>query len=372
MSKKHKVNFYNLKNILEKNADYNIIFGERSNGKTYAVLEYILKNYIERGEQGAYIRRWKIDIQGRRAETLFDGLINENVIYNLTHGQFSNIIFNSGKWYLASYDEKIKKFIPDIEPFCFAFALNDVEHDKGTTYPKVTTVFFDEFLTRRAYLPDEFIIYCNVLSTIIRYRDNVKIFMVGNTVNKFCPYFAEMGLKHVEQMEQGKIDSYSYGDENKLTIAVEYCGELNKKGKPSDKFFTFDNAKLQMITNGKWELAIYPHLTEKYKHNDVVFSIFVVFQNKIIQGDIVQTKTSLFLYFHRKTTPIQDDTQDFIFTLEPSAKPNIKRNLLGATSRIQQKITYLFKSDLVFYQDNDCGEIIRNYILQSATNQLKV
>ena len=30
----------------------NIIFGERSNGKTYAVLNYCLKNYFEKGEKG--------------------------------------------------------------------------------------------------------------------------------------------------------------------------------------------------------------------------------------------------------------------------------------------------------------------------------
>ena len=37
--KKEKVEtpkFYTLNRILSKNADYNVIFGERSNGKTYA------------------------------------------------------------------------------------------------------------------------------------------------------------------------------------------------------------------------------------------------------------------------------------------------------------------------------------------------
>ena len=34
--------YYSLKKIMSENADYNIIIGERSNGKTYAVLEKIL------------------------------------------------------------------------------------------------------------------------------------------------------------------------------------------------------------------------------------------------------------------------------------------------------------------------------------------
>ena len=35
-----KAKYYSLKNILDKNAIYNVIFGERSNGKTYSVLKY--------------------------------------------------------------------------------------------------------------------------------------------------------------------------------------------------------------------------------------------------------------------------------------------------------------------------------------------
>ena len=33
-----KKQYYSLKKILAENADYNIIIGERSNGKTYATL----------------------------------------------------------------------------------------------------------------------------------------------------------------------------------------------------------------------------------------------------------------------------------------------------------------------------------------------
>ena len=47
--KKEKVEtpkFYSLSRILAKNADYNVIFGERSNGNTYATLLYGIKEYL--------------------------------------------------------------------------------------------------------------------------------------------------------------------------------------------------------------------------------------------------------------------------------------------------------------------------------------
>lgn len=40
MKKSTKNKFYNLNAILSKNATYNIIIGERSNGKTYSILKY--------------------------------------------------------------------------------------------------------------------------------------------------------------------------------------------------------------------------------------------------------------------------------------------------------------------------------------------
>ena len=39
-----KEKYYTLNNILTYNADYNIIYGERSNGKTTAVLRYALED----------------------------------------------------------------------------------------------------------------------------------------------------------------------------------------------------------------------------------------------------------------------------------------------------------------------------------------
>ena len=65
-------------------------------------------------------------------------------------------------------DEDLDRDIAQDEPFCYAFALSDMEHDKSTAYPRVNTIVFDEFLTRQIYLQDEFVVFMNVLSTIIR------------------------------------------------------------------------------------------------------------------------------------------------------------------------------------------------------------
>lgn len=366
--KKDTPKYYSLDDILSKNADYNIIFGERSNGKTYAALKYGIERYIKTGEQMSYIRRWREDLRGKRAENLFANHVANGLIEELTGGKFNEVFYLSNKWFLSYYDKDKNKRYPDSTPFCFGFCLSEQEHEKSSSYPNVTTIVFDEFLTRRIYLPDEFMLYMNLLSTIIRQRDNVKVFMLGNTVNKFCPYFQEMGLKNVGVMEQGTIDIYRFG-EHGATVAVEYCDTIVKQ-KASNKYFCFDNQNLQMITGGKWELAVYPHLPCKYKPKDVLFVFYIKFNDAILQGNIIQVGDENFCYIHQKTTPIKDEDNSLIYSLEMNGKPNYKRKLISNASYVESQVSRYFATDKVFFQNNEIGEIVRNYLLNSARTNI--
>ena len=367
--KKNKPQYYSLDRILSKHADYNMIIGERSNGKTYAALLHGLTEFVESGyvNQFAIIRRYKEDVIGKRASSVFDAIVANDEIARLTDGLYTGVNYQSGKWYLSKFDETLNKSLPMEIPFAYAFSLTDVEHDKSIAYPNVTNIIFDEFLTRRQYLVDEFIVFMNVLSTIIRSRDNVTIFMLGNTVNKYCPYFKEMGLKHVAQMQQGTIDVYEYGN-SKLTVAVEYCSATESK-KKSDKYFAFDNPNLQMITSGSWELALYPHLSVKYKPQDVLFTYFIEFQGVYLQCEIIQTGNDFFTYVHEKTSPIKNPDEDLIFSLNHSEHSNYRHRLIANTTKLQAKIAQFYALEKVFFQNNEVGEMVRNYILESSKSQ---
>lgn len=363
--KKPKLKYYSLDPILSKDAQYNIIFGERSNGKTYACLTYMIKQYVKNGSQSALIRRWKEDFRGKRGQTMFDALVADGSVSRLTNGEYQNIYYYSGKWYLANPDARTGKMVPAEEPFCWGFALSDQEHDKSTSYPKVRTVMFDEFLTRQYYLPDEFVIFMNTLSTIIRQRDDVRIFMCGNTVNQYCPYFTEMGLSHIKEMNKGAIEVYKYG-ESRLRVAVEYADSISDKGKPSDVYFAFNNPKLSMITGGAWEIAMYPHLPMKYLPRDIKLTYFMRFNDELLQCEIIRKDKSMFTYVHRKTTPIQDENKDIIYELVDDPRPNHIRNMRHSSRPINKKIGQFFADNKVFYQDNEVGEIVRNYLVQCA------
>ena len=352
--------FYSLKNIKSKNCQYNIIFGERSNGKTFSVLREGIEQYAKTGKQMALIRRWLDDFRGKRGQQMFDGVVAAGEVTKLTGGRWTSVYYYGGRWFLCKYDKEGKR-ITDETPFCFGFALTGMEHDKSTAYPNVTTILFDEFLTRGGYLPDEFVLFMNVLSTIIRHRRDVTIYMLGNTVNKYCPYFTEMGLKHAKSMKPGDIDIYKYGTTD-LRVAVEYT-QPNKSGKESDLYFAFDNPKLNMITGGAWEMAIYPHCPIKIRPCDIMLTYFIEFSGDLLQCEIISHEELCFTFIHRKTTELKDTDNDLIYSPDFDPRPNWRRKITKPTNKIEKKIAEHYITDKIFYSDNEVGEIMRNYLI---------
>ena len=357
-----KTEYYSLKKIKSLKCQYNLIFGKRSNGKTYSVLYEAVERYAKHGEQSAYLRRYREDFIGKRGANLFASICANGVISQLTNGAWTTVRYNASQWYFAKPDEKNPdKLISASEPFCFGFSLSSMEHDKSVSYPKITTIIFDEFISRIGYLNNEFVTFMNCLSTIIRQRNNVTVYMLGNTVNKYCPYFKEMGLGHVEDMEPGKIDVYTYG-ESKLRVAVERTINHNIEGRKSEVYFAFDNPSLEMITGGAWELDLYPHCPREYEWEKIVFLFFLKFNDQILQGEIVELDDCRFIYFHRKTGEIRHPDRDLILSDEYDPRPNHVRNLRRSSLKVSKEIGKFFRDDKVFYQDNDVGEVVRNYL----------
>ena len=360
--------FYTLDNILQYNADYNMIYGERSNGKTTAVCGYALKQHIESGyvNQLAIIRRWEEDFKGKNGKQMFENIVALGWVKEWTKGKYNAIYYYSQRWFLCKYDETGQKVAQQEEPFALGFSITSEEHYKSTSYPNIKNILFDEFITRSYYLPEEFVKFQNLLSTIIRLRTDVKIFMCGNTINKFCPYFAEMGLSGIKKQKKGTIDIYTYG-ESDLKVAVEYSDFPSKK-KKSNKYFAFNNPKLEMITHGGWEIDIYPHLPMKYKPNNVVYHFYILFDDEKLQGNIINIDDITFLYIHRKTTPLREDNTQLVYQQQPDYRRNYRVSILKPYSKIDKYILDLINHKKVFYQDNEIGEIMNNYIKWCVVN----
>ena len=366
--KAKKSRYWDIEPILKIPAQYRIVFGERSHGKSYSTLHRCLKRYIKSGEQSAYVRRWPDDIKMRMMQQLFEPLLNNNVVTELSGGMWNGIKYRNGAFYLIATDGE-KTVVEDERPFMYVFAISAMEHTKSTSYPGVTIIIFDEFISRVAYITDEFSMFMNILSTIIRDRDNVEIWMLGNTVSKDCLYFREMGLRHVKDQKPGTIDTYSYQKNGQeLLIAVEFTENL--VAKKSDKYFIFDNPKLEMITNGAWELAVYPHLFEKYRPKQILYTFFIVYREETLQCEVVEGTKMPFIYIHAKTTPLKELEEDLIYSVEPSANPMHRVDITRPEMNIEKTIVKLVTAERVCFQDNEIGEIFNDYLKWCRSHQI--
>lgn len=365
VAKKQK--YYDVTHLLKDYPDayYYMAFGERSNGKTYSALNYALENYFKKGEQFAYLRRFGEDVKKKNIQTLFAGHVVNGLVSKYSGGTYDSVSYGAGEFRVYSKEDTSKDAIK--ETIGYTFDLNSMEHHKSNSFPKVTTIIFDEFLSRQGYLTNEFVLFMNTLSTIIRDRENVKIFMLGNTVNKYCPYFLEMGLTHVKEQKPGTVDVYTYA-ETGLSVVVEYCDPMSKRGgKKSDVYFAFDNPQLKMITSGSWEIAIYPHLNIRYRPKDVMYNFFVEFDDQLLHGEIVVTENEYFLFVHPKTTPIKDENEDIVYSNKPNERWNYRVGISNQTDRLSYTITKMLAENRVFYSDNETGEILRNYIMWATS-----
>lgn len=339
-----------------------MIIGQRSNGKTYAWADDLLDRRITDGTTtGAYIRRNDIDITPKNLSELF----KVHNIEEKSGGIWNDTDYRNRAFTLVRRNLQTGEIEErDTSPFCYTAALSNWESRKGVDHGAIQTICFDEFMTRDLYLRDEFVKFMNVLSSFIRDRDGTEIFMLANTVNKYCPYFKEMGLTHVEEMLPGTIQTYQLG-EGDTTVAVEMCGESVNTRKVK-KYFAFDNPHLNMITTGAWEISLYPHCPIETSKYDIVKRFYVFFNNKMIAGDIIKNDKYLFILWHPHYNNYVIKEDDIAYLEQNDGLMTHCKYISDCPTEAHKLIKNLITTEREFYSDNETGEIIRNWKLNCA------
>lgn len=358
--------YYSYHNIDKLNATYNLIIGQRSNGKTFGWCRKAIDAYIDDGLPSAYIRRLDEQIRPTNISNLFNP--HSDYIQERTNGKYNAVVYRLHAYYFARYEKTVaggeKKVAQDQKPFCRTYAISTAETTKGSDDGEIKYVCFDEFMTRVHYLTNEFVLFQNLLSSLIRTRSGVKIYMLANTVNKYCPYFSDMGLRNVSKQKQGTIDVYKMGKSN-TTIAVEYCSQSDVSV-PVSKYFAFDNPQLEMISSGAWEIALYRHAPDQISESRIVLSFFVLFDNQIVQGDVHMYRGYPVIMYHLKTTPVKDPDRSIMYIQDSiDGNPLHQVDLRAAPTKAQALIVDLMKHQKAFYANNEVGELINNWLKYS-------
>lgn len=351
---------YDIRNLLKCNSEYLIAFGEKSNGKSTASQMVLCICYWLFDAQSVLLRLYDEDFKKGRANGMFGG-IPKGFISDITRGKYEMIVYRNFAWYFANYDAEKDEYQLHPEPFCFRHCI--LNAGSSFQHPKVEIILFDEFIRKDTTrnVADEFVEFQTIVSTIKRNKTSLQILMMGNTVNYFSVYFIEMGLKNIRNQKQGTIDTYTYGNSD-LSVSVEYCDTPIGKNQKSNKYFAFNNPKLDMITKGAWQLDIYPHLPVKYRPKDIILSYYIKFDERMFQCDIIQRDNSYFTYIHTDITKTPDFNNDIIYMMQEDSRPNIAKNISRPIYDFQKTIWSFFPSHKVFYQNNEIGDEIRAYL----------
>ena len=218
--KKHnsKYNFYTFDKI--QNYDFDIFFsiGTRSTGKSTATQRDIcLSNFANDGSIFVKLCRTKEELRNQFQEGWWTEVIEKELIKNDI-----KIVYKKGKYYINEHSRYIdvetgefneNQFIKEGELLGYVIPLYKQQQYKSINYENVSTIIFDEFALLKDYSYDiaELDHFKSLLSTIVRMRDNVKVYFIGNVLSPENPYFEDFGINAMK-LKKGKL--YAFSDSN--------------------------------------------------------------------------------------------------------------------------------------------------------------
>lgn len=165
--------FFNPSVPLSYNCLLNFILSIRNGGKTYGCLKLCVNSFLKHGDEFIYVRRTDAEMLEVK-DNIFDALINDNV-------------FPNHELTVNGYDLKC-----DNKQIGYCIPLSKAYKMKSTAYPKVKYIIYDEFLVEEKnthYLYNEPRKLLSLMETVIRLRDDVRVFLLGNYSSKSNPYF---------------------------------------------------------------------------------------------------------------------------------------------------------------------------------------
>lgn len=336
--------YYSIKELASQQAQWNWLFGERSNGKSYQVKELALTDAILHGRLLAYVRREREDIKVVAVNDYFAD-INIRKISN-GEGEFIDA-YRDGLYLAKNVDDKVKRVRKIGNYFC----LSGEHHYKSRAYPDIYHVIFEEAITNKGYLYEEPTMLQNLVSTILRKRDG-RVWLIGNTISQDCPYFAEWHLSHIYRQKQGTIELYH--KEDGVTIACEYCGSAARK---SGMFF---GKTREHIEHGTWDTHTYPilHNYDEYTH---LYDIYFRFNGMVwYKAELLRRKgNKCVLFVHPHTRGFEDGERyriiDSSIDTFNETDSLVTRNFKSVT-RADEVVKSVIADDMVYFSDDLTGE----------------
>lgn len=348
--------YYSINNILSINAQYNILLGERSNGKSYAVKKHCVEEAYNNDKTFILLRRYGVEVKPSVVGTYFD----DCPIQEISKGKCTQINIMRGEIWACNYDDAKNKVIK--EKFLgWVRDLSSESHNKSAVFKNCYNIIFEEFVSSDLYLNNEPLLLQSFISTVFRRREG-RVWLIGNTISRVNPYYTAWQLTNLKNQKQGTIETYRMitdeideetGEKINVLIAVEFCEHSNHT---ASKMFFGQASK--MTTSGAWETQTYPHLPIDKDLDDYYVNHRIIFHYsegnfKFEMLFLTEKDGDGFCWYIRpKTTSIKEGTR--VITDLFSSNPLYTNSFRGLNSK-EDRLLKVLKEGKICFSDNLTG-----------------
>ena len=336
---------YNGTDIYAQKTEWIACVGQRTNGKSFFWLALCTMEFFEFGYHLAYVRRQKEETTITGIEEYF---CDKNYLAFLKkYYGFDGVICKEKKLYFVAYDEDGKIIKEQSVLFGKAFSLSTARNFKSLHYDLIENILFEEFITDGLYLNSEWKKWNNLMSTIFRDRKG-RVILIGNTIERNCPYFREMGV-NILKLKQGTITRYQ---SDNVDFLVEYTGETQQKNK------MFIGQVSRQINKGEWDSNTYPHLFCNLDEQEKLYTFYYCYNEFCFKCVVFIFNDNKYMYIY----PYNKENLEYNYYDDIFEKGfHLEQNFYNlAKKKRHRKIWELFLYNKVVYSDNLCGTEFNN------------
>lgn len=206
--------YYNLRKILSYNCAINVIIGARGLGKTFSVKNFITKQFINKNQKFVWIR----DTVDAKKE-LCD---NEGSKF------FEDFVLMKNPKFISGSIKK-SEFIINEKHAGTCLPASVFQRYKGNSFQNIKNIVYDEFIREKGRISNKNNLWAtiNTFSTVARARNDVRIFLLGNALDKGDDFLQFLGVE---------IDDFGFYVNREKSVVLHYAdnsssfNEVNSKG----------------------------------------------------------------------------------------------------------------------------------------------
>ena len=320
--------YYNVYDLLEEvpDADFYIIIGQRANGKSTSVGMFMIDENQNDDCMFAYFSR----------------LANISIIKDMEEGNgyFTGYL---EKYALDNYHKKFSVKDNAIylgeKPICKQFSLSLSGKYKSKQYDEnYKYIVFEEFVSEDGvYIRNEWNRFNSVISTITRNR-GAKVFLIGNTVSRFNPYFENFGID-VMSLDIKAGEHRVIQTPEGAKVCIDFCDNVYQQEEEISSVLKVKDNKIAFTTD--WmqsDMVIEPYvidlLANQYrtipvciialqtKSDAEFYNMFCLYEGDRIVCNILTQKS-----LNKQNQIDELDLNDFVFYIDVKPIECIKENV---------------------------------------------